>query len=181
MKTLFTLKTHSLIDVVTNSSSELFVGNSDSKDKIIELIETVYPNYLNEYEEVKKLEDFSIEDLDSHMNWITGSWQWPAKKSNYKIPKGFTFDELYEPDGKEPAWNSEVQYELKNNNVKSKSKWDNSFVTEDNFEEIKNKLDPNKEMYFLFSISENPDWEMQEALSTIMTRHHLGLFLKKIN
>jgi hypothetical protein len=55
------------------------------------------------------------------------------------------------------------------------ARWQNtSFVTEDNFEEIKNKLDPNRTMYFLFSKDENPDWEMQEKLEMIMKRYHLG-------
>ena len=48
------------------------------------------------------------------------------------------------------------------------------FVVEENFEEIKNKLDPERELFFLFSLDDNPDWEMQERLSKIMERLHLG-------
>jgi hypothetical protein len=48
------------------------------------------------------------------------------------------------------------------------------FVTEDNLEEIKRKLDPDKRLYFLFSIYENPNWDMQEQLENVMNRIHLG-------
>lgn len=49
-----------------------------------------------------------------------------------------------------------------------------SFVTDENREEVINKICPQKDMYFLFSINENPNWEMQEKLMLIMTRYHLG-------
>jgi hypothetical protein len=174
MKILFTIQHHSIIDVITNSSSELFVGNSDSKEKMESLIKEVYPDYLNEYEELKTIDDFTIDELDSHMNWITGSYVWPAKKENYRIPNGFTFEELYEAKSKKTAWNGEIQYRLKNNKQRIKNKWDSAFVTKENFEEIKNKLDPNRTMFFLFSLDDNPNWEMQKQLSSIMNRYHLG-------
>ena len=35
-------------------------------------------------------------------------------------------------------------------------------------------LDPEQKLWFLFSINENPNWEMQENLMNIGTRYHLG-------
>ena len=37
-------------------------------------------------------------------------------------------------------------------------------IEEENFEEIKNKLDPNRSMFFLFSLDDNPNWDMQEFI-----------------
>ena len=39
---------------------------------------------------------------------------------------------------------------------------------------MKRRLDPNKEMLFLYSIDENPGWDYQELLMNIMDRIHLG-------
>jgi len=174
-KILFTLKPHSVVDVITNSSSELFVGSSQSKETMISLIENVYPEYLNEYEHIKTIDDLSESELNTYFSYTCSAHRWPAEKSMYPVLNGFTFDELYEPkDDSKPAWNGEIQYDLKNNVINKKHKWDHSFVTSENLEEIKNKLDPKREMYFLFSIDDNPNWEMQEELECFMTRHHLG-------
>lgn len=172
---LFTLKPHSVIDVITNSSSELFVGTSQSKEKMQELIETVYPNFRNEYEELKNIDDLTPDELDTFFSYACSPHMWPASKFMYPVLPGFTFEELYEvdDDGKR-AWNGELQYRLKNNDYDPENKWHSSFVTENNFEEIKNKLDPRREMFFLFSTDENPDYEKQEVLESFMDRYHLG-------
>jgi AAA+ ATPase superfamily predicted ATPase len=84
------------------------------------------------------------------------------------ILNGFTFEELYEEENNgKKAWNNEIQYKLKESE-------NYCFVTEKNFEEIKKKLDPNKEMYFLFSKDDNPNWDYQENLMKFMDRLHLG-------
>lgn len=172
---LFTLKPHSVIDVITNSSSELFVGTAQSKENILALIEAVYPNYREEYEEIRNIDDLTASELDNFFNYACSPHQWPATKDMYPILPGFTFDELYEPkDDSKPAWNGEIQYDLKNNDPDPEYKWHTAYVTEDNLEEMKNKLDPQREMYFLFSISDNPDWEKQQIFESFMDRYHLG-------
>lgn len=172
---MFTLKLHSVIDVITNSSSELFVGKAQSKEIMESMIKELYPNYLDEYDELLNIDELSPDTLDTYFYYACSSHCWPATKEMYPILPGFTFEELYEPedDGK-PAWNGSIQYRLKNNDPDPDCKWHRSFVTEENFEEIKNKLDPKREMYFLFSKDENPDWEYQEKLEMVMERHHLG-------
>ena len=174
-KVLFTIRPHSIIDVITNSSTELFVGKSNSKEELIELIEEVHPNFRNEYEEIKHIDEVDPSELESYFCYMCSPHQWPASKRMYSVLPGFTFDELYEPeDNGTPAWNGEVQYKLKNNVANPKNKWDRDFVTEANIEEIKNKLDPERKMYFMFSIEDNPEWDYQEKLSEFMTRIHLG-------
>ena len=167
-KILFLLKPHSIVGCITNSSSELFVGESLTKEGMIKLIEEVYPYYLNEYEEIKGIDDLDYRQLNTYFSYACSAHCWPATKDQFPVLPGFTFEELYdaEDDGK-PAWNGEVQYRLKCNERYY-------FVTPQNFEEIKKKLDPNKQMFFLFSKDDNPDWDMQEKLEMFMERFHLG-------
>ena len=167
---LFKICVDNVIDIITNSSSELFVLKGESKAIVEEMIANVYPNYRNEYEELKHIAELTLDELENFISYHCGSSCWPARKENYLILPGFTFDELYEPEKdwktgelKSPAWNGEIQYRLKED-----------FIDENNKEEIINRLDPNRSMYFLFSLDENPDWGMQESLMNIGDRYHLG-------
>jgi hypothetical protein len=165
---IFAQRVHSAVDVITNSSSELFVGESDSLELMKGIISEIYPDYLNEYEELKGIDDLTASELNTYICYVCSPHMWPATKSMYPVLPGFTFDELYEPEDEgKPAWNGHVQYRLRRN-----ERW--RFVTEENIEEIKRKLDPDKRLYFLFSIDENPNWDMQEQLENVMNRIHLG-------
>jgi len=42
MKTLFVINPHSIIDVITNSSSELYVFKGKNKETIEKMIEEIY-------------------------------------------------------------------------------------------------------------------------------------------
>ena len=90
-----------------------------------------------------------------------------------------TFDELYEPeldnDGNiKYGWNNQIQYTVKNNEKDPKYKWDRNFVTEENKSDIISRLTKNNNLWFMFSIDENPNWEKQEELMNIGQRIHLG-------
>ena len=173
-KILFTIKPHSIIDVITNSSTELFVGKNQNKDQLIELIKEVCPNYLYDYDELKSIDELEVRELDQYFDYTCSPHCWPATKSMYPVLSGFTFDELYVAKDDKPAWNGEIQYELRDNSVKPKHKYHQAFVTDENFEELKNRIDPNRELYFLYSKDENPDWEVQDKFSEFMSRIHLG-------
>jgi hypothetical protein len=170
-KTIFTINVNHSIDLITNSSSELFVLQGQTKEIVEELVRNVYPDYKNEYEDVKHISEMSASDLDNFFSYATGSHIWPANKNDYRIPNGFTFEEVYEPDGKEPAWNKQIQYKVKNNDPNCK--WGN-FVTEENKEWFLNKFDPERKLFFLYSLDENPNWDMQEKLMEVGERYHLG-------
>lgn len=166
---IFVLKVHSLVDVITNSSNELFVGKAQSKEEMINLIKEVYPEYLEEYKQIKNIDEVTVDELDTYFSFMCSPHMWPtSSKQQYPIPNGFTFEDVYEED--KVAWNGKKQYKLKREGY-----WEGyGFVTKANFKEIKKKLDPNKEMYFLFSYEENPKWEYQEKFSEFMDRFHLG-------
>jgi len=181
MKTLFIFKPKNVVDIITNSSSELFVLKGETKEIVEEMISNVYPDYRNEYNEVKHISELSIDELNNYFRYLCSPHMWPASKSMYPVPDGFTFDELYEPEKdwetgkpKKPAWNGEVQYELRDNLKDKKNKWNMSFVTKKNYKKILDKLDPERKMFFLYSEDQNPNWEMQEKLMMIGERFHLG-------
>lgn len=172
-KCVFVTQPQSMVDVITNSSSELFIFYGKEKEVVEEMIKEVYPNYRDEYEELKVLKDLDNSELNDLLCWMTGSWCWPATKDNYRIPGLFTFDELYEPESNEKAWNGHIQYQLKRN-YQGEHTWDYSFVTKENRDWVLSKLDPSNSMHLLYSKYENPNWDMQEELMVIGMRYHLG-------
>jgi len=188
MKTIFTLHIDNMIDLVTNSSSELFILKGDTKQTVEELLASIYPGYLSEYDEVKSILNLSTEELNIYFRCSTGSNQWPCKKEDYSTIPGFTFDDLYEPEKEiefpkegdfrytgniKRSWDGEIEYALKNNDINGDC-WGSTFVTEKNKDSLIEKLDPNHNMWFLFSKDENPNWEMQKVLSEVAQRYHLG-------
>lgn len=171
---IFTLKVHSFVDVITNSSNELFVGKAQSKEEMKKLLLEAYPNYLKEYEEIKSIDEITIEELETYFEFFCSPNHWPTiGKNDYPVPNGFTFEEVYQRDKK--SWNNRMQYKLRENSITWFGKTRiGRFTSKQNFEEIKNKLDPNKEMYFLFSHDQNPNFEYQDILSEFMEKYHLG-------
>lgn len=155
---IFELHIDSVIDIITNSSSELFVLKADTGEIIKELLSNVYPEYLTEYEEVRLLKDLSIDELDTYIGNIYDTY---APKEKCGIIEGFTFEEMYEPTRYKSTYGPQ-DYVLKDNFI------------EKNKEKILNTIDPFNKTWVLFSIDENPNWEYQEVLSNIATRYHLG-------
>lgn len=169
-KVLFFLRVDNVIDIITNSSSELFVLNTETKEIAKALVSKVYPAYLSEYEEIKHISELTIDELDTYIQYHCSPEHDVMKaitegidEYEYPLLPGFTFEELYEK--KDKKYSSDSEFKLKSN-----SRY--RFVTENNFEEIKQKLGNN--LYFLYSIDENPDWDFQDKLSEIAERYHLG-------
>jgi hypothetical protein len=208
-KILYVFEPHSIVDIITNSSSELFVFKGKSKKIVEGMIKKLYPDYLSEYEELRHIDELTAEDLDSFLGWHCYPCIYPATREDYPLIGDYTFEELYEPrmrNGQpEIAWNDEIQYQLRDNTrpppKKEKVKkfddfqkdidpygeedWEDtnepvedwhfgSFVTPENLEEVKNRIDPKRKTYFLYSIDDNPDWNYQKKFSKIGTRYHLG-------
>ena len=59
----FEFNIHSVIDIITNSSSELFVFEAKAGDMLKDLISSVHPDYLTEYRDIERLSDLSDESL----------------------------------------------------------------------------------------------------------------------
>ena len=172
-KILFTISVDNTIDIITNSSSELFVLNGETLNSVKELVESIYPEYRKEYEEIVALRDASDSDVDTYVSWIEDSsydrWDYiigmsKEKRKQYNIQEdtkqaqkyGLTPEEFFK------NWddrNNEYYY---------------SRISSKGYDAIRKTLDPNGKIFLLYSIDDNPDWDMQEALMSIGIRHHLG-------
>lgn len=155
MKAAFIINPHSMVDVITNSSSELFVSVNNNKQDVIDLIESIYPNYLNEYDPVKSTQELSRDELESYLGYRYEYWSNELQTYIHERIPGLTDDEM-------KALSDEQYYY--------------DIVTDDDerTNRIKSALDPQNKMFFLFSIDENPDWDYQKKLMDVMQRFHLG-------
>lgn len=160
MKTLFIIKPHSIVDIITNSSSELFTGFSDSKQALEDLIKHVYPDYLDEYVPLKHTSELSNDELEMFIHYNYHTWSNRRQKMITNVVPGFKFEEMYEM----PEWcKDRKEYYIKHD-----------FVNDDTRDRVIQGIDPKSNTYFMFSKDENPNWEMQEKLMEIMDRYHLG-------
>jgi hypothetical protein len=175
MKVIFAMYIESSIDLITNSSSELFVTEGNTKESVMQMLDSIEKCWVKEYAEPKRSDELTIDELNTYFEYACSPYKYPAKKSNYPVLKGFTFDELYEKvKDNEKLWYREESYRLKNNTINPRWEWDQNFVTEENKEEILNKLDPERKMWFIYSFGDNPDWELQKKLMNVAQRFHLG-------
>lgn len=173
-KTLFTINIDNTIDLITNSSSELFILHEDSLETAKEMIASVYPGYLSEYEEVKSLRDSDKEQIESYVSWVDNPWHYSSSWNS----------NLTKEQERENEINKHIsylaQYDLKPEDVYSN--WDDRYnknwwdaeLSEEGAKLLANKIDPDGKIFLLWSIGENPDWNYQEQLEGIAQRYHLG-------
>jgi hypothetical protein len=152
-KTLFVIQPQSVIDVITNSSSELFVFQGKEKEVIKDMIKRVYPDYLNEYEDLKCLNELNDSELTDYIDWIYSTWS-----NKLRLSKEFNIE-------------PEILYS--NFDEKDTDKYWYGELSNEGLELIKQQLDLDN-TYLLYSINDNPDWDMQEELMCIGQRYHLG-------
>ena len=141
-----------MIDLITNSSSELFILSGNNMNEVKSLIESVYPNYLSEYQEVVSIDNISEEELDTYLTYEYNTWD-----DKLTLSKVFNIDPNV-------LYSNYSDFETK--------KYWHGRISDVGYSLIREKLP--KDMYFLYSINENPNWEMQENLMNIATRYHLG-------
>jgi hypothetical protein len=147
------------VDVITNSSSELFVFGGKSKEAVIDMLKMIYPNYLNEYIEVKSVQELTADELDMYCSYKYNHWNNMFQCFMHEVPNGILEDEMYSPS----TWKgSKGELEI---DVKKIAK---------NSEKIKKAIDPTGNIFFLFSKNENPNWEFQQLLENVGFRYHLG-------
>jgi len=155
---LFTLQFHSVLDVITNSSSELFVGLHKSRDLMIELVKEIYPRYMDEYSRIRTIDELSDDDIDVYLHYHYDCWSNSQQRTIHSVVDGFEFDDMYEIK----RYGDNDYTVLKENFVSS------------NRDKINDGIDLERKMFFMFSLDDNPNWDMQERLESIMTRYHLG-------
>lgn len=164
-KKLFVFQFDHSVDLITNSSSELFVFKQDTKENVKELVSQVYPNYLHEYEEVRSVEELTEDELHTLLCFMYDNY-WYNRVPPRDLPKfkGFTFKETWRRQKAQGFQEQGSTWSLKVDNLLKPEKR----------KCLLDILDSKRNICFLFSLGENPNFEKQELLETISTRYHLG-------
>jgi hypothetical protein len=168
MKTLFVFQIQSFTDVVTNSSSELFVFTGTT-GVVSDILDSNVPGWEHEYDDPQSVQDLSPNSLETYLSYAYDNYDrnWDNKRITRETSRQtrwareFNIDpnDLYK-NYKEWDPNSE-KWEI--SQLQLKEGWDKL---------IKQKLNPN--LVFVFSKEENPNWERQEKMMTFGSRYHLG-------
>lgn len=151
-KPAFVITVDNTIDIITNSSSELFVLHGQTKKHVIEMVKKVYPEYLKEYAEIVNIKDIDRRDLETYLDY-----EYSDRKNKiilaekFNVPPHIMYTNFHEID---------------------KEDWWYGNISDEGLEAIKEQLPT--DMFFLFSLDENPNWDMQERLMNIGERYHLG-------
>lgn len=184
MKVLFQFNIQSFTDVITNSSSELFVFHKGSKEEIINLLNLIYPNWRKEYSEPISLGEMDEEELEYYFSCTEHS-SYCSNETKYHTHQTYlatTFNidpkilysnwEIFDPSIEFP----------RRDDYKTYKDWDKAYEKYHNIayvqlidnwmDLIKPKLDLNT--ICLYSLSDNPDWDYQEILEGFAQRYHLG-------
>jgi len=151
MRSMLIFQPDHVLDIITNSSSELFVLYGETKQVIEELIKSVYPNYRSEYHELKSTKELSVDELSAYLNYAYGL------SKNIQVGN-IPSNELFETSKYLSGWH-----------------FTNRDYLEKNKDIVIEAIDPKNEMFFLFSLKDNPDFVMQERLQGLGSeRYHLG-------
>lgn len=152
-KVLFVIQPQSMVDVITNSSSELFVFEGKEQEVIESIIKNIYPDYLNEYANLKSLAELNDDDFVDYLDWVYSDWDnKQALSSTFGIDPAIMYSN----------WDSRL----------SEKYWYGT-ISQEGINLIKAQL-PVTTTFLLYSLNENPDWEKQGLLGSIGTRYHLG-------
>lgn len=168
MKTLFVFQVQSFTDVVTNSSSELFVYTGTERE-IEKLLNNTVPGWEDEYYSPVSLDNISKDDLETYMNHAYDTYDWNSwdrvitrensNQTRWAKELGIDPYQLYSNYN---IWDpSSKDYKI--SYLRLKDGWDKL---------VKEKLPKN--LVFVFSSEENPDWDRQETMMDYGTRYHLG-------
>lgn len=125
---LISLNIDNVIDIITNSSSELFVMKSDSKELVYELIESACPTFRDGYYDPIRYKDMDESTFADCIETIYGSY---SKDKSLFLFFGFSVEEQLAYD------NIAEYYDRKR-----------SFLTE-NKDVLINQIDPNGLLWFL--------------------------------
>lgn len=152
MKKIFEFNIDNTIDIITNSSSELFVLKGETKKIVEEMIRSVYDNFEREYDFVS-LEEASTDQLDTYIDVVLREYN----DDEFSLCRKLNIrpDVLYKNFG---------SYGITDN-------WIGDYS--DQGKKVLVDFLP-KGTYLLLSKSDNPDYEYQEKLQGIASRYHMG-------
>lgn len=171
-RVVFVFSIQSVSDVITNSSSELFVFEGNSKKDVIEILDTMYPTWKDEYIEPSEVGEFDDEGIvdflrfthklrsfDEHM---ISNYSFLTLKKNKtleccKLAKQFKL----KPEEAYTNWDILGTDDSYENSIPKPS--------EELIKRFREYAKKNK-IVILCSIDENPDYHYQDLLMEIADR-----------
>ena len=174
-KILFSFRIQSYSDIITNSSSELFVFDKDSIKTVIELLDFYVRGWREEYEEPIKFCDLDPERQVDYIYWVSPpvyGWNFETEEEFQEylirtyhrclcIPKE-EVPKIFEDWKVEKPNSTDFEYYVKRKHF---SEYGLSLLKDKYSDDI-----------CLYSIDENPNYDRQETISTFCDgrRYHLG-------
>jgi len=193
-KILFTFKIQSFSDVITNSSSELFVfDDKGDVEKVKEILDGLYPDWRSEYEEpvlLKDADDASVELYAEYL--LPRGWDYDYRGETTEECRNLLRQDIkhfFNEDAKrfypnidtwDPKYNWSNDKKFKNKLYEDLTREERSEIwskheLECDYDEVVKYLKDNRQNeVLLFSLGDNPDWDMQKKLQTVANRYHLG-------
>ncbi|WQJ53419.1 MAG: hypothetical protein [Wendovervirus sonii] len=190
------MKVQSFSDIITNSSSELFVFNDGkSVEEVIKKLNSIYPDWKNEYHIPDYLKNNTDDNINMYTYYSLGCYMeeietdYLCKLQGIKPYMHICGRNYYGFQFTEKDFNKNNCYALKiaekigGKPKKVFSNWNTYNPFSDDYGRQCLEYSPYgiqlfKQKYanyvLLWSIDENPDWEYQKKIMNIAKRYHLG-------
>jgi len=184
------MKIQSYSDIITNSSSELFVfDNGESVESVIAQLDNIYPGWQSEYDKPKRIKNTDKEDLDMYLEYTNLGYMLPAAEyKRYRQKHNLSETDWIgiENFDKSDCYARNFAEELGNTPEKIYANWDkyNPFrhfgdhgydtwleLTNEGYQLYKKKYG---DKILLWSKGTNPNYEGVEKLDNIAHWIHLG-------
>ena len=162
-KQLYTFKIDNAIDVITNSSSELFIFKSTEKI-LFELLDSIEKDFGKQYAEPKLLRKCSDTEFSYYVNSLFAYEVSDSLKHEVLLPEGIKFEDIYKFDEDSYSWYFDTE---EYDDVKG------YYDKLDKFRDIlQNWLDPNDQIWVLYIDDYLIPMNIRQQLSMISTYEH---------
>jgi len=182
MKPLFVFHVDNVVDLITNSSSELFILDGKTQDVVIEMIEGIHPNWRGEYEDPRQLSELSDDEISTISDYIDiGGFEfYNFDTKTHEVY--YTDYSLWSRDRKKlvtdilglPFEEAFTNYEeLINQPRTDECKWGKHLQESEKLVKLKREklTETYPNSWFLFSHDDNPEWDYQELLMNRIGRY----------
>lgn len=182
MRTLFRFNIQSYSDIITNSSSELFVFKNNSVEEVINILNTIYPDWRSEYQEPILFKNMSKEDQDRYIEWVADCYRWFGDYDYYY--NGISWIKRTKKEQIEVFEHDVIEHYHKKFDVDNKDvpslfenwgDYNNEYfylrLSTVGYDIFRKKFEND---IALWSLDENPNWDYQQEIEEYAERYHLG-------
>ena len=167
-KILFEFNIQSITDIITNSSSELFVFKNRELEDLVLILSLIHPCWNLEYNEPIQVNRMRDDELVTYLEWVYGGSDFdyeirniPITKENTKrtgVAKHFGLKPKFVYEGYE-NWDPNI------------NKLSLKYLPE-GLRTIRAMIPDTT--FAMYSKDDNPTWEYQEKFERLGKRYHLG-------